>query len=30
LENILGAIHNNMEQIPELKDRLRELVKQWK
>ncbi len=30
LENILGAIHNNLEQIPELKDRLRELVKQWK
>lgn len=30
LENILGAIHNNMEQIPELKDRLRELVNQWK
>jgi diglucosylglycerate octanoyltransferase len=30
LENILGAIHNNVEQIPELKDRLRELVKQWK
>jgi diglucosylglycerate octanoyltransferase len=30
LENILGAIHNNMEQIPELKDRLRELVEQWK
>ena len=30
LDNILGAIHNNLEQIPELKDRLRELVKQWK
>ena len=30
LENILGAIQNNLEQIPELKDRLRELVKQWK
>ena len=30
LENILGAIHNNVEQIPELKERLRELVKQWK
>jgi hypothetical protein len=30
LQNILGAINNNLEQIPELKDRLRELVKQWK
>jgi|SRR5689334_14819483 hypothetical protein len=30
LENILGAIQNNLEQIPELKERLRELVKQWK
>ena len=30
LENILGAIRNNMEQIPELKDRLRDLVKEWK
>jgi hypothetical protein len=30
LENILGAIRNNMEQIPELKDRLTELVKEWK
>ena len=30
LENILGAIRNNMEQIPELKDRLKELVKEWK
>lgn len=30
LEKILGAIHNNVEQIPELKDRLRELIKQWK
>jgi hypothetical protein len=30
LENIIGAIHNNLELIPELKDRLRELVKQWK
>jgi hypothetical protein len=30
LENILGAIQNNLEQIPELKDRLRDLVKQWK
>jgi hypothetical protein len=30
LENILGAIRNNMAQIPELKDRLKELVKEWK
>ena len=30
LEKILGAIHNNLEQIPELKDRLKELVKDWK
>jgi len=30
LEKILGAIENNIDQIPELKDRLRELVKQWK
>ncbi|MGH7229742.1 MAG: hypothetical protein ACREJU_00050 [Nitrospiraceae bacterium] len=30
LEKILGAIQNNLEQIPELKDRLRELVKEWK
>ncbi|MBS0151758.1 MAG: hypothetical protein JSR31_12525 [Nitrospira sp.] len=29
LEKIIGAIHNNMEQIPELKDRLRALVKEW-
>ncbi len=29
LENILGAIHNNIEQIPELKDRIRSLVKEW-
>ncbi len=29
LENILGAIHNNLEHIPELQDRLRSLVKQW-
>jgi hypothetical protein len=29
LENILGAIRNNMEQIPELKDRLKDLVKEW-
>ncbi|MDH4083063.1 MAG: hypothetical protein OEV99_06010 [Nitrospira sp.] len=30
LEKILGAIHNNLEQIPELKDRLKELVKEWR
>ena len=29
LENILGAIHNNLEQIPELKDRIRQLVNEW-
>ena len=29
LEKILGAIHNNLEQIPELKERLKELVKEW-
>jgi hypothetical protein len=30
LEKILGAIQNNLEQIPELKDRLKNLVKEWK
>ncbi|HSF68027.1 MAG TPA: hypothetical protein VLA67_11440 [Nitrospiraceae bacterium] len=30
VEKILGAIHNNLEQLPELKDRLKELVKEWK
>ncbi|MGE3976092.1 MAG: hypothetical protein AB7F94_00710 [Nitrospira sp.] len=30
LEKILGAIRNNLEQIPELKERLKELVKEWK
>ena len=30
VEKILGAIHNNLEQNPELKDRLKELVKEWK
>lgn len=30
LEKIVGAIHNNLEQIPELKDRLKALVKEWK
>ena len=29
LENILGAIHNNLDDIPELKDRIRALVKKW-
>jgi len=30
LEKIVGAIQNNLEQIPELKDRLKRLVEQWK
>lgn len=30
LEKIIGAIQNNLEQIPELKSRLKELVKEWK
>lgn len=30
LEKILGAIQNNLEPIPELKDRLRQLVDEWK
>lgn len=30
LGKIIGAIQNNLEQIPELKDRLKELVKEWK
>ena len=29
LENILGAIQNNLEQIPELKDRIQALVETW-
>ena len=29
LENILGAIHNNLEHIPELKERITELVNEW-
>jgi hypothetical protein len=29
LEKILGAIENNVEHIPELKDRLKQLVKEW-
>ncbi len=27
--NILGAIHNNVDDIPELKDRIRTLVEKW-
>ena len=30
VDKILGAIRNNLEQHPELKDRLKELVKEWK
>ena len=30
LEKIVGAIQNNLDQIPELKTRLKELVKEWK
>ena len=30
LDKIIGAIRNNLEQIPELKDRIRKLVKEWK
>ncbi|HSN04086.1 MAG TPA: transcription factor IIS helical bundle-like domain-containing protein [Nitrospira sp.] len=30
VEKIVGAIQNNLEQIPELKERLKELVKEWK
>jgi hypothetical protein len=30
LEKIVGAIQNNLEHIPELKDRLRKLVNEWK
>ena len=29
LENIIGAIQNNLEQIPELKDRIRSLAREW-
>lgn len=29
MENILGAIHNNVDDIPELKDRIRALVNKW-
>jgi diglucosylglycerate octanoyltransferase len=30
LEKIIGAIQNNVEQIPELKDRLRRLLEEWR
>ena len=30
VEKIIGAIQNNLDQIPELKDRLRRLVDDWK
>ena len=30
LEKIVGAIRNNLEQIPELKDQLKRLVEEWK
>ena len=29
MENILGAINNNIDQIPELKDHIRTLVQTW-
>ncbi len=29
MEKIVGAIQNNLEHIPELKDRIRQLVKEW-
>ena len=29
MENILGAIHNNVDDIPDLKDRIRALVNKW-
>lgn len=30
MEKIIGAIQNNLEQIPELKDRVKALVQEWK
>lgn len=30
VDKIIGAIENNLEQIPELKERLKALVKEWK
>jgi hypothetical protein len=29
VEKIIGAIQNNVEHIPELRDRIRELVREW-
>lgn len=29
MENIVGAIHHNLERIPELQDRIRSLVNEW-
>ncbi len=29
MENIMGAINNNLDQIPELKDHIRMLVQDW-
>ncbi|MEX5219993.1 MAG: hypothetical protein AB7G68_16390 [Nitrospiraceae bacterium] len=29
LEKILGAIQNNLEHIPELRDRIKQLVQEW-
>ncbi len=30
MDKIIGAIQNNLDQIPELKDRIKALVKEWK
>ena len=30
MDKIVGAIQNNLDQIPELKDRIKALVKEWK
>ena len=30
LEKILGAIQNNLDQMPELRERLKQLVQEWK
>ncbi|MCS6897672.1 MAG: hypothetical protein NZM29_06820 [Nitrospira sp.] len=30
MEKIIGAIQNNLEQIPELKERIKALVQEWK
>jgi hypothetical protein len=29
LEKILGAIQNNLDQIPELRERIKQLVQRW-